>query len=822
MPPVASYFSKGSFSNILELERAKGFTNTSVIGGLDKFIRRWRKEITVAFPNSTLVRKLLCQIYDEMTNSQREKWVSRWSKLLEPPSAVVKSPKTPNVKSSRLQKSPSQKIAAQALGLDGAVTDLRGVDTKTTAKLSKLGITTIRDALYLFPRRHNDYTQGSKVADLGPETRATIIATVWEARQVRLGRSGNLKATEAIVGDETGNIRVLWFGQAFLARQLVTGTKIALSGNIEVFNKNRVLQSPDYDIISGKTLPIHTGRLVPIYPLTEGLSARNLRRIMWQAVENWTPHVSDFMPKEVLEDLELENLPQAIAHAHFPPDLDSCERARRRLAFDELFILQTAVLMHRRDWQQDAQGIAIKPDRQVVANFINGLPFQLTGAQERCLEEILQNMATSTPAMSRLLQGEVGSGKTVVALASLLAVARSGHQGSIMVPTEVLAEQHFHTVCNLMDNLAQPVQEGNLFTAYLDSYQQPISVALVTGSTKKSLKRELQQRASEGSLDIIIGTHTLIQEDMEIPNLALAVVDEQHRFGVMQRAALRGKGGITPHMLLMSATPIPRTLALTLYGDLDISTIDELPPGRQKIATRWVSANKREAAYAFLRKQVLSGRQAFVICPFIEESEVIEAKAATEEYERLSHEIFPDLRLGLLHGRLTTRQKEAVMTQFYGGELDILVATPVVEVGIDVANATVMMVEAADRFGLSQLHQFRGRVGRGNFKSYCLLLAEDPSDLARERLSAIEQIHDGFKLAEVDLSLRGPGDFFGTRQSGRPSLRMAQLSDRQLLGQAREKAAKLLQNDPDLSHREHQPLAREVARFQGGVSGEAN
>ena len=816
-----------SFRNILRLERAKGFKNKTVSGGLDKFIRRWQEELSSVFPRSASARRLLSQPYGKMTTAQRERWVGRWLALLEESSSAWTgdTPKSPEDQAPPpLGDAPARrsKPAASDLSLSASVTRLRGVDAKTAAKLARLGVSTIRDLLYLFPRRHEDYTHKSKIADLAPGQEATVMATVWEASQTRLGRKGSLKATVAVVGDETGNVRVVWFGQTYQARQLSTGTRLALSGKVGFFNRNLVLESPDYEVINDRTTLIHTGRLAPVHPLTEGLTARNLRRIMWLALETWAPRLEEFIPQDVLERVGLERLPQAVAQAHFPDDWDSWQQARQRLAFDELFLLQMAVQLRRRDWEEGAQGIPIKDGGKTVSSFLKALPFSLTGAQQRCLDEVLADMARGTPSMSRLLQGEVGSGKTVVALAALVAAAASGYQGSIMAPTEVLAEQHFGTVCKLMGGLARPVQEENLITGYLDPHPQPISVGLVTGSTKRSLKRELQKRASEGSLDIIIGTHALIQEEMEAPNLALAVVDEQHRFGVMQRAALRGKGNVIPHMLIMSATPIPRTLALTLYGDLDISTIDELPPGRQKIVTRWVPPEKRDDAYGFVRKQVGSGRQAFVVCPLIEESEAIEARAATEEYQRLSREVFPDLRLGLLHGRMEGREKEHTMAQFRGGEMDILVSTPVVEVGIDVPNATVMMVEAADRFGLAQLHQFRGRVGRGEHKSYCLLLAEDPSNLARERLSAIERIHDGFQLAEVDLSLRGPGDLFGTRQSGLPNLRMARLSDQGLLARAREEAARLLLGDPDLSRLEHRLLAQEVARLQGQVAGEVS
>ena len=580
------------------------------------------------------------------------------------------------------------------------------------------------------------------------------------------------------------------------------------------------MESPEYDVINNGLPLIHTARLLPVHRLTRNLHPRTFRRIIWSALLRWSPSIQEFLPPDTLDRLPLMPLPKAVVHAHFPKSPDDYEEARSRLAFDELLLLQISVLQRRRQWKDAAQGKPIDASGPAVQSFLDGLPFTLTGAQQRCLQETLADMAEGSPSMNRLLQGEVGSGKTVVAVAALLAVAAMGLQGTIMVPTEVLAEQHFNTVCQLMSRLHNPIQEENLMTASLDSESPPISVGLVTGSTRKSLRADLQQRASDGNLDVIIGTHTLIQQTMQIPNLALSVVDEQHRFGVMQRAALRGKGRTTPHVLIMSATPIPRTLALTLYGDLDISTIDEMPPGRTPIVTRQVPPDKRTLAYDFVRGQVRKGRQAFIIFPLIEESELTEAKAAAQEYERLSRHVFPDLRVGLLHGRLPARQKDAVMTAFHNRDLDILVSTPVVEVGIDVPNASVMMVESADRFGLAQLHQFRGRVGRGPYKSFCLLLAEDPSDYARQRLEAIEKYNDGFKLAEVDLQLRGPGDLFGTRQSGLPTLKMARLSDRDVLINARNEAARILHRDPNLTHPDHQPLANELNRYQTPATAE--
>jgi len=552
---------------------------------------------------------------------------------------------------------------------------------------------------------------------------------------------------------------------------------------------------------------------VPVYPLTEGLTRRNMRRLTWQAVQNWLGGLEDALPDDILSRTKLMPLLDAVYQAHYPKKIETWELARRRLAFDELFTLQLAVLARRQMQHDNLNGIEVVPPDTVINSFYQALPFPLTKAQTRCIQEIESDLHRGTPPMSRLLQGEVGSGKTVVALSALLSVAAAGHQGAMMVPTEVLAEQHFSSISNLLSGLARPVQEPHLISVYLEHMDRPISIGLLTGSSRASVKRELTKMAADGTLDILVGTQALIQEGISLPKLALAVADEQHRFGVMQRSALQNRGQENPHTLIMSATPIPRTLSLTLFGDLDISTIDEMPAGRQEVATRLLEPEDRDTAYGFIRKQVEEGRQAFVVCPLVDESEAIESKAATEEYQRLSMDVFPDLSLGLLHGRMVSKEKDKVMRQFRNGELDILVSTPVVEVGIDVANATVMMIDGADRFGLAQLHQFRGRVGRGEHKGYCILMSDSASETAKERLSALARIHDGFQLAEVDLELRGPGDFFGTRQSGLPSLRMAHITDRELLDMARGEAARLIEDDPELKSPDHAAIAAQVARF---------
>ena len=828
-----------SLRNILRLEESRGYDDRAVMGGLDKFVDLWAKEIASDLGDPSLLHKLTDTPYALMSAHERRKWAGQWLIQLDkisgntgpatdsPSNQQTRSGATP-VTASPLKRTETTGRSTKyqplppGLTVDAPVRHLRGVDNKLSARLERLDVRSVRDLLYLFPRRHLDYTKLSKISELFAGQECTVVANVWEVQEVAGGRQGRRRDTEAVISDETGNLKVIWFGQKYMARTLKPNARIAVSGKPDVFRRQLVLESPEYELLDPGQTPIHTGRLVPVYPLTEGLKGRNLRRIIWQALQQWLGGVDELLPSEMLKRIGLMPLREAIQQAHFPHQLGDWEAARGRLAFDELLILQLAVLGRRQALRQDISGVPIGGQTEVLNGFIGSLPFQFTAAQERCIQEIMTDLEKGTPPMNRLLQGEVGSGKTVVALAALLVVAAAGYQGAVMVPTEVLAEQHFQTVFRLLSGMARPVQSEHLVSVYLESMGRPVSVGLLTGSTRRSWKRELTQMAEAGTLDLLIGTHALIQSSVSLPKLGLAVTDEQHRFGVLQRSALRQRGQEAPHALIMSATPIPRTLTLTLYGELDISTIDELPAGRQEVSTKWIAPDRRGAAYGFVRKQVQEGRQAFVICPLVDESEVIEAKAATDEYERLSGEVFSDLKLGLLHGRMAAKDKDRVMRRFRDGEIDILVSTAVVEVGIDVPNATVMLIEGAERFGLAQLHQFRGRVGRGDHKSYCMLLSEFTTDVAKERLTALEQIHDGFKLAEVDLELRGPGDFFGTRQSGLPNLRMAHLSDRQLLESARKEAAQIMKLDPDLKLKKHKALAAQVGRFLESVSAEAS
>jgi ATP-dependent DNA helicase RecG len=815
---------------ILELELRKGFQNSAVMGGLDKFLQSWSEQMRSSMREDRSLREFSALFapgwkYSLMDRSQRKEWSAKLLKWLDQLESLQLKPATtqPAIKTGLDPDSPRTKLnravkprigpPPNRQNLELPVATVRGISDALSKKFEKLAVVTIRDLLYFFPGRHIDYSQKTFINRLIAGQENTVVVNVWEAREVQLGTR---RSTVAIVGDETGNIKIVWFNQPFMAKNLKTGQRIVVSGKVNRFNDMLQFESPEWEPYEDRDL-VHTGRWVPIYPLTQGLSQRQVRRIMQPAVEQWCQQLEDFLPSGLRQRLRFLDLPEAIRQAHYPADSLQKNEARRRLAFDELFLLQLGVLKKKLDWQQSQPGIPFEEKKAELETFLGSLPYQLTKGQTKALGEILGDLKKPIP-MSRLLQGEVGSGKTVVATAALISAVTNGFQGALMAPTEILAGQHFNTIRRVLSGIGQEEGRDNAFV-YSVFPNCRISVALLTGDLPRAKKRKVQEMVSSGQIDIAIGTHALIQKEIKFARLGLAVIDEQHRFGVEQRSALRQKG-TNPHVLVMTATPIPRTLALTLYGDMDLSLIDELPPGRQSIKTRWLKPEQRVSAYNFLHKQVGAGRQAFIICPLVEESESVQARAAIEEFEQLSSEIFPDLRLGLLHGRMSSEDKGRVMEKFHSGEIEILVSTPVVEVGIDVPNATVMLIESADRFGLSQLHQFRGRIGRGTEQSYCMLLSENPSDEGRERLALIEKTQNGFLLAEEDLKLRGPGEFFGTRQSGLPDLKMARLSDVLILETARKEAEKLFGEDPDLKKEENRLLSIELARVWQHISTE--
>ena len=800
---------------VIELEKRKAFTDTAVIGGLDRFLKEWsRMALTQASSleereslNRFAVDKLCYASLGMEERRRRLEEIETFAR--NPHSQTVTSLSAKSVKKAGVKR-------FNLSSLEDEITAIPGINRAIAAKFEKLGVRTVRDLLYFFPHRHLDFTSIKSIAELSIGVEQTVIANVWDARQVELG---GRKSTEVVIGDSTGNMRAVWFNNPYLVKQIKGGDRVVLSGRVACFKGLPVFESPEWELYEEGELT-HTGRLVPLYPLTRGLGQRQVRRLVKETLDNCLGLVADYLPVGIKERLNLLGLKEAISEAHYPESAVACDEARRRLAFDELFLLQLGVLERKRRWHEEQKGYSLKLESAVVGRLLGALPFKLTAAQEKVLGEIMADLGREKP-MHRLLQGDVGSGKTVVAIAAMLCAVADGYQAVIMAPTGILADQHFQTLKKLLSQS----DEGQEDSSYLLSLQAPLDrpfrIVKLLGDMRPQEKNRVRRLIEEGEADIIIGTHTLIQEGVTFSKLGLAVIDEQHRFGVVQRLKLRQKG-FNPHVLVMTATPIPRTLALTLYGDLDLSIIDELPPGRSPIKTKWLKPQERSSAYAFIRRHAKSGHQAFIICPLVEESEAIQAKAAIAEYEHLSREVFPDLRLSLIHGRMTPGEKDETMLRFSRGESDILVATPVIEVGIDIPGATVILIESAERFGLSQLHQFRGRVGRREEQGYCLLLAENPSEVGRLRLDIIEKVQDGFQLAEEDLKLRGPGEFFGTRQSGLPDLKMARLGDLSILEAARREGERLFAEDPDLSSPNNRLLAAELVRVWKGRTSESS
>jgi ATP-dependent DNA helicase RecG len=669
--------------------------------------------------------------------------------------------------------------------------------------LTRLGLNTLGDMLYNFPHRYEDYSQLKPIRDVFYSQQVTVIGEVTMVNSRPL-RGGKMTITEAVINDGTAGLRLTWFNQPWLINRLKVGEAISVSGKVEQYLGRLVMNSPDWEPVEVENL--HTNRIVPIYSLTANVTQKWLRKLMHQVVTYWAPKLTDHLPETIRQAADLPDLGTALLQAHFPDSDAKLQAARQRLAFDEIFFLQTGVLRQRRDWQSLPGCIFEVEDAWLEAR-LAALPFALTDTQKKAVADIRTDLKSGQP-MNRLLQGDVGSGKTVVAALAAAMVNQSGAQAAIMAPTSILADQHFHTFQNVLAG------ENGLL--------KPEQIRLLVGDTSDREKEEIRTGLASGEIKIVIGTHALIEDPVTFAGLQYVVVDEQHRFGVEQRAALRSKG-TNPHLLVMTATPIPRSLALTLYGDLDLSIMDELPPGRQTIPTHILTPQERERAYTLVRSQVQGGHQAFIIYPLVEESEKSELLAATQEHEHLQKEIFPDLKLGLLHGRLKPDEKDAVMLAFREKKYDILVSTTVVEVGVDVPNATVMLIEGANHFGLAQLHQLRGRVGRSEAQSYCLLIPDHEDAAENERLKAMVETNDGFVLAERDLQQRGPGEFLGTRQAGYgTTLKMASLSDIQLIEKARTQAQALFARDPDLKDPENSLLAEALVRFWGGGKGDVS
>jgi ATP-dependent DNA helicase RecG len=676
------------------------------------------------------------------------------------------------------------------LSLSSSTKEISRVGDSTGKKLVNLGLETVHDLLLWLPFRYEDYSQVSLIKDLRAGQNANIVGVVELIQNSRSPKK-RMHLTEALISDESGQIKIVWFNQPFITKALKEGDKVSLAGRVDRDYAGLSMVSPIHEKLAYGGA-IHTQGLIPNYHLTAGITQKQLRFLMRQAID-LADKLVDWLPADIRERQGLLTLPEAIKKIHFPENLEELARAKRRLAWNELFLLQAQAHIARQK-KKKSRALAIPFNEEASKAFVASLPFQLTDAQKKCAWQIIKDMEKNEP-MTRLLEGDVGSGKTVVAALTMLNLAVNKEfpaQAALMAPTEILAHQHFESL--------QKLYQGQSFGLALMSRSEQKYLDLASGQETKG-KKKIIDKIKSGEARIIVGTHAILQEAVSFQHLALAIIDEQHRFGVAQRQALADSSGhreLFPHLLSMTATPIPRSLALALFGDLDISIINELPKNRKKIITRLVTENKRQDAYDFVKQEIKAGRQAFVICPLIDISDKLGSKSVKAEFEKLDKSVFPDLRIAMLHGRMNAKDKETVMQDFIAKKTDILVATSVIEVGVDVPNASIMIIEDADRFGLAQLHQFRGRVGRSEHQSYCLLFAESENRQTVERLEALVRSDDGFALAQTDLKLRGPGEVFGTAQKGFPDLKVANLFDHVLIKQAQDEARTLLEKEPDL------------------------
>jgi ATP-dependent DNA helicase RecG len=716
---------------------------------------------------------------------------------------LSESPQVKTPRTTPLVQPDSRVTENGTLSLDQPLSQLEDVGIRKSGYLARLGLTTVRDLLYYYPRDHIDYARQVDIRNLEAGETVTIVGTVKRCNCFTSPKNRKLTIFELVLQDATGQIKLNRFfaGTRYGNRgwqeqqkyRYPSGTVVAASGLVKKNKYGVTLEDPELEVLDhpgGSIDSMKIGRVVPVYPLTDGVPADIVRHAVIAAL----PHVSQLkeqLPAALRRQYGLMGVSEAITNLHFPPDRDTLAGARRRLVFDEFFYLQLGFLQRRQTLKRQETSAVLAPTGELINRFKQLLPFELTNAQKRVVNDILNDLQSSTP-MNRLVQGDVGSGKTVVAVLAILAAIQSGYQAALMAPTEVLAEQHYRKLVGWFNLLHLPVE-------------------LLTGSTTTKKRRQIHAQLETGELPLLVGTHALIQDPVNFQQLGLVVIDEQHRFGVQQRARLQQKGQ-SPHVLTMTATPIPRTLALTLHGDLDVSQIDELPPGRQNIHTTLLSGKERNHAYDLMRREIVQGRQAYIVLPLIEESEKLDLRSAVEEHQRLSESIFPEFQVGLLHGRMSSAEKDEALNAFRDNQTQIIVSTTVIEVGVDVPNATVMMIENAERFGLSQLHQLRGRVGRGSHQSYCLLMSGSKTDTAKQRLGVLEQSQDGFFISEMDMRFRGPGEVLGRRQSGLADFALASLvEDQEVLNLARDAAEKIIIQDETL---ENWPLMKQELEYR--------
>lgn len=783
-------------SKFLQLEIKRDFDNRSVIGGFEKLCSTWKNEAIIQnlpFESVATICDILSK-YDSYTKDVRQTSISQILDLIssfpnstanhqsltnqtDNKSGEFESHSDKSLWNTMIEKSDDSYDVEKSLSK--SILSVQGIGKNRAEALARLNIFTIKDLLYYFPKKHEDYSNVKQIIELEHGDKVSIIGSVINI-YTRPLKNKKQQITELIIDDGTGKIRITFFNQPFIEKSIRKDTKIIASGKVEMYLGRFVLNNPEWAEIEHGTLS--PNRLFPYYPLTKSITQKWLRGIISRQIDLWVPQIRDFFSEEFRIRANLLDLQSALLNIHFPEDLESKNKAEERFAFQDTFFLHLAMLTQKKVWQS-SKAKKINFDQKFLDQLIKSLPYNLTNAQQKCVNELLQDLETGLP-MSRLIQGDVGSGKTIVAAIIIAGIIKNGYQTVVLAPTGILADQLFMNIRSFL--LSNQIISTN-------------EICFLSGDTSEKEREIIKSGLLSGIIKVVVGTHAILEDPVQFKNLEFVVIDEQHRFGVMQRKKIRAKGK-SSHLLVMSATPIPRSLALTIYGDLDLSIIDEMPPGRKEVRTRIINPSNRIEVYRFIQDQINTGNQAFIVYPLveIEDNETEESNAAVNEYYRLKTEIFPRAKLGLLHGRMKIEDKEKMMEDFRNNKYQILITTTVIEVGVDIPNATIMLIEGANKFGLSQLHQLRGRVGRGNHQSFCFLIPENEDAIENERLKAMAATNDGFKLAEIDLQQRGPGDFIGTRQSGFKEIRFSTIMNGKLIDKARKLAKEVLENDPNL------------------------
>jgi len=780
---------------VLSLEKDKGFQNSAVAGGLGNFLGFIQKQGEQNNIHSDILTPILnyFESYAFLLTKDREKSISillNW---------LSEKPKTDINKILQdfltISSASSNDSSGSPMGQDPAIyadiRSIKGIGDKNYKYFEKLGIKNIYDLLRYYPRRYQDFSKLKTINDIEYGEELTVAGIIAGKIYTRKSKRGNLKISETSLTDSTGSLRLTFFNQPYISTQLKDGTSIVVSGKVDMYLGRYVMNNPEWEPLDQEQ--IHTNRIVPIYPATAGITQRQIRKIIKKNLDFWSGKLKEFFPDYIIENEKLPTISEAISQIHFPKSDINLKSSQNRFAFEEILFLQLGVLLQKAKWQANLARKFSLP-KELINNRKKLLPYVLTSAQLKAIEDIKNDLAAGKP-MNRLLQGDVGSGKTIVAKFAVETIVDNGSQAAILAPTSILAEQHFNTLSELLINSGSISKD---------------EIALLIGQSPQKEKERILQELITGKIKCVIGTHALLEDPVEFHDLQLAVIDEQHRFGVNQRKALRSKGD-NLHLLVMTATPIPRSLALTVYGDLDVTTIDEMPPGRKPVKTLLFDQAKRKKAYGLIEEQVRNGFQAFIIYPMIDSGEEDEMyKSAVKEYQRIQKNIFPDFKIGLMHGRLKQTEKDQIMEKFRGQEYDVLISTTVIEVGVDIPGATIVLIESANHFGLAQLHQIRGRVGRNKEDSLCILIPADDDAIENERLIAMTKINDGFKLAEIDLNFRGPGEFLGTRQSGYAGFKFANIFDIKLIEASRKQAQYIINHDPRLEQSVHHLLREEL------------